>query len=152
VIPIGPDFQDPVASPNFPPVLYNETPIEGASLMVSRDQRPVVTVFAHDDNPGDTLSYEWVLDYPPFAANTTAVLAQPNLRPPASGPQTQMISLTVTCDLGWALNGPTQRRLQLILSDRPLSGNLDTQLALPGDPVARDNWTVTLSCPPPGSP
>ena len=148
MIPIGPDFQDPVASPNYPPFLHDETPIAGSAFTVADDLTQEVKVFATDLNAGDKLYYEWVLDYPPYVKETTKVLPPQTLPAPASGPQTQMIALTVRCDLGWVFSGPAQRHLQIILSDRPLSGNLDAQESFPGDPIARQTWNVILSCTP----
>lgn len=148
MIPIGPEFQDPVASQEYAPVLVDLTPAFGSIVTVSLKTPQQFTVSASDLNSGDTLYWEWLLDYPPYLQGTTQEIGQGVGPPPVSGPQVQTIPLTVGCAVGPNPNGPTQHQLELIVGDQPLSYDpVMMKVVAPGGKTAEGNWTVTLSCP-----
>src|SRR6185312_2512375 len=66
VAPVAPNFQDPVGEPNVPPYIVSATPLFGT--VIASNTIPQVTVT--DQNVGDRLAYQWVIDYPPYDANT----------------------------------------------------------------------------------
>lgn len=149
MIPVGPDFQDPVGSREYAPVVNELTPAFGSLVTVSFDLSPQITVIASDLNSGDSLYWEWVLDYPPYVQGTTRNIGSGMAGPPTSGPQVQTIPQPVTCGDGPNPNGPTLHQLQVIVCDRPLK-DIDGNVAVPdpGGQIAKANWTVTFSCPP----
>lgn len=153
MIPIGPDFQDPVGAPNYPPVLHELTPRFGTNVDVTLDMTQQFDVIATDLNSGDTLYVLWALDFPPYVPGTTQLIGDGMLGAPAGSQQSRTISQVVTC-VGVSLNGPTQHRLKLIVGDRQLnladlqSGVVDT--IAPGGLVATADWPVNFSCLPSG--
>jgi hypothetical protein len=154
IIPVAPDFQDPVGSPNLSPYLYGATPAFGTVVTVPSPKDTVpIGCFAADPNSGDTLYVMWVLDYPPATESTRA--PQPiALPPPVSGPQVQLLSYGANCAPGPAANATGLHQLQLLVADRPFiydGPNLPLDHVESGGFVAYGNWTVYLPCATSGS-
>ncbi len=101
-----------------------------------------------DQNVGDRLAYQWVIDYPPFDTNTHP--ADSGHVPPAANGIQQRVPIPLS-RLPCGFN-PTQsiavHRLQFILADREFDPSnpavLDALLDSDGF-VVRGNWT--FSCP-----
>ncbi len=152
VIPIGPEFQDPVHSPEYAPVLVDQTPAFGSIVTVDLRTPQQFIVLASDLNPGDELYWEWVLDYPPYVQGTTQAFGEGYAPAPASGPQVHTITQRVGCEIGPNPNGPTQHQLKLIVGDKPLTYDaVMMKFVATGGKTDEGNWTVTLACPLPGS-
>jgi hypothetical protein len=73
VLPIGPDFQDPLSSPNYAPYFVDTLPVAG-SIVTATSTVPLFRVTVQDPNGGDNLQVRWIADYPPFTDNTRVIL------------------------------------------------------------------------------
>jgi hypothetical protein len=63
VLPIGPDFQDPPAVPNYEPYFQGVFPdAETTHQLLPPDKFDIVL---GDPNPTDRLSVRWIANYPP---------------------------------------------------------------------------------------
>ena len=147
VVPVAPNFQDPVGEPNVPPYIVSATPFSIGSFVSNPTQDFQVTVT--DQNVGDTLAYQWVIDYPPYNSSTHP-LTFAHIQPSADRSQQR-----VTVGLGKSPCGfnPVQtlavHQLEFILADREFDQSNSMVLdALPPESdgfVVRANWT--FSCP-----
>jgi hypothetical protein len=70
VLPIGPDFQDPIASPNYAPVFIDSNPMFGTAATSTSQMLQSFNVRLTDPNVGDNLTVRWIVDFPPFSPNT----------------------------------------------------------------------------------
>ena len=148
VVPVAPNFEDPIGEPNVPPYIVSATPDIGRFLP-NTASTPDVQVTVTDQNVGDTLAYRWVIDYPPGNSDTHPA-GSGSILPAADGSQQQ-----VTKFLGMppCLFNPTSaiavHRLEFILADRPFDPSNPMVLdALPQQSdgfVVRANWT--FACP-----
>jgi hypothetical protein len=143
VVPVAPTFQDPVGEPNVPPYISNAMPAIG-SFVPNNTGAFVVTVT--DQNVADTLHYRWVIDYPPYNANTRPQADAPIAAAVNGSQQSNPEMLSSPCDLNPA---PTVavHQLEFILADRPFEPNSTLLEALTDSAgfVVRANWT--FSCP-----
>ncbi len=124
VLPVAPDFQDPLKAPNYYPYFQDTAPFQQRTF--SPAGQPVrVTVSVGDQNLGDTLYVRWVSDYPIYVQNSTKVLrdsidGRGMPYPPASTAETEIrppFDYDVDC-LNFA-PGEQQHRVVIIVSDRP---------------------------------
>ena len=145
VVPVAPNFQDPLGEPNVPPYIANAMPAVGSFVP---NNTGAFTVTVTDQNVGDPLSYRWVIDYPPFSISNTRPQAIQTIPLSANGTQQfNPESLPSPCDLNPAAISIHQ--LEFILADRAFD-TTDTKVldALPPGSdgfVVRANWT--FSCP-----
>lgn len=146
VVPVAPNFHDPVGAPNVPP--YIEGAIPDIGSLVSPGGQVQVTVT--DQNVGDTLYYQWVLDYPPLNPSITRKQGVFPILPSADGTQLHVSKTFSPC--GDLIPAPTiaVHLLEFILADRLLDKTNQVVLdaLLPGETdgfVVRANWT--FSCP-----
>jgi hypothetical protein len=148
VVPVAPKFQDPPGEPNIAPYIVSASPDFGTFVPVlTQDFQVTVT----DQNVGDTLYYQWVIDYPPFNTGTTRPLSVQQIKPTLDG--TQLLatrSQGITCGLNPA---PTLavHQLEFIVADQPFDPAmprvLDAVKPNSGGLVARASWTFQISCP-----
>jgi hypothetical protein len=146
VVPVAPNFQDPIGEPNVPPYIANAMPAVGSFVP---NNTGAFTVTVTDQNVGDTLSYRWVIDYPPFSLMNTRPQAIQTILPSANGTQqSNPESLASPCDLNPAQTIAVHQ-LEFILADRAFDTTDPKVLdALPQESdgfVVRANWT--FSCP-----
>jgi hypothetical protein len=150
VIPVAPDFQDPLAAANSPPAIVDENFLFYGVYSVPPSLTFRISIV--DPNVNDTLYVLWVLDYPPFRSATTAYPDDPKLPPGTGASHFEMASHTLDCSSGFgAVTTPQQ--FSVYVSDRPLqmntaqnNGRLD--LTAPGGYVTSGSWTVVFQCPP----
>jgi hypothetical protein len=72
VVPVAPEFQDPPASQNYAPYILDSDPALGAIATATTTTDVTFNVTVSDPNVGDALTVRWILDYPPYSANTRA--------------------------------------------------------------------------------
>ena len=148
VVPVAPSFQDPVGERNVAPYIESASPDFGSFVPVlTQDFQVTVT----DQNVGDTLYYQWVIDYPPFNTSTTRPLSVQTIPPTLDGTQLLVSkSQTITCALNPA---PTLavHQLEFIIADQPFDSAmpkvLDAVKPNSGGLVAHASWTFQISCP-----
>jgi len=115
VVPVAPSFEDPPASPNFPPVISNSDPRLGS--IVPHGLRLSVTVT--DANVRDTLYVRWVSDYPLATADSRVLTDVKPFGPSTEGKQ-NYVSDSYQTDCAALAPGLTTHRIEVIVSDRPL--------------------------------
>jgi hypothetical protein len=117
VLPIGPEFEDPPAVPNYEPYFQGVFPdAERTHQLLPPDKFDIVL---GDPNPTDQLTVRWIANYPPFVLNatrpileTTKPLSEPD---PGGMPTVSFSSPGLTCaDFPMA----AERNLVAIVSDR----------------------------------
>jgi len=149
VIPVAPDFQDPLAAANVPPAILAADPQFGSVLTVTSSFTFRISVV--DPNSSDWLYVRWVLDYPPFQPTTSKIDDNP-YPPPATGTvHTENPSHAFDCSNGFATI-TTPQRLEVFVADRALEqrtaeNNNRLDIVESGGYVARGNWTVLFQCP-----
>jgi hypothetical protein len=141
VVPVAPTFQDPIGEPNVPPFIVSATP------EINTFAPSEVQVTVTDQNVGDYLYYQWVVDYPAYSANTRdqGIL---QISPSVNGSQ-----LRVTKGISPCILNPVAtiavHQLEFILADREFDQSNSMVLdALPPESdgfVVRATWT--FSCP-----
>jgi hypothetical protein len=149
IIPLGPDFQDPVAEPNAAPYFESAHPDFG-SVVTPPGLQFSVTVT--DPNVGDNLYVRWLADYP--GANYRPVTAESFVAHSTNGqPLRQNVTATVDCLLdNLAMTSDGEHRVEVIVGDRPFVDPMpgDTRLDQVMDPglVVRASWVLEqLTCP-----
>jgi hypothetical protein len=74
IVPLGPEFENPPAAPNYYPYFSNIDP----TPQTVRNLPPVDALEFHvdvgDQNPEDTLYVRWVSDYPPYTQGVSKIL------------------------------------------------------------------------------
>ncbi|HVT10011.1 MAG TPA: hypothetical protein VHO67_21265 [Polyangia bacterium] len=149
VIPVAPDFQDPLAAVNAPPAILGGDPLFGSVVTITSSFTFRFSVT--DPNVSDSLYVRWVLDYPPFQS-TTFKIDDSRYPPPATGTvHTENPSRTFDCSNGFATI-TTPQPLDVFVADRPLEqrtadNNNRLDIVETGGYVTRGNWTVLFQCP-----
>ena len=161
IIPVAPNFQDPPSAPNAPPYLSNfqansQPTNVGEIVTIPGTGQVTFSANVTDIDVGETLSYLWVLDYPPFKGNNVTKLGnQGSILPRLDGQPITNMPLTqlVECNfIGRPSEGAHQ--LELIVADREFSKdpNLSADNILDSLPpgsdgfVVRAPWTIVASC------
>ncbi len=148
VIPVGPQFQDPLGAENLQPIITGSEPANGSvvSAVSSYEFRVVIT----DPNVGDSLHVKWFSDYPPQGSDTHE--SDTKSYPPRSDgqPLSQPASYTFTCAQLKA-HHLNSHRIRVAVADKEFappdgSGNLE-RVAAGGSVPAVASWILNLPCP-----
>lgn len=115
VVPVAPSFEDPPASPNFPPVISDSDPHLGSIVPHGLALNVTVT----DANVRDTLYVRWVSDYPLATADSRVLTDVKTVAPSPDGKQ-HFTVLSYQTDCAALAPGLTTHRIEVIVSDRPL--------------------------------
>lgn len=148
IIPVAPDFQDPVAAQNFPPYAISVDPLAGSVITVPLEGA-TFDVKMLDPNVGDTMYARWIADFPPVSAQTQK-LQEDSSQPPASGHQnTKEFVYTLQCGTNIPIDVITSpQQLQLVVADGAfLSDPTRPDAVATGVFRARFNWTFVMKCP-----
>lgn len=153
IIPLGPDFQDPVAGPNDPPFFESASPDFGS--IVTPPATPPSVVFSvtlTDPNVGDDLYIEWQADYP--GVNHRPLVGTPFVHHDINGkPLHQAVTATVDCIVDNLTPTPNgEHQIEVIVADRPFVEPApgDTHLDLvekPGFAIHASWFVEQLICP-----
>jgi hypothetical protein len=152
IIPVGPDFQDPVSSPNYAPYLTNPNPAFGTVQQIASTQIFPFVAYASDPN-GDTLYFQWVIDYPPYTQGTTSTIGS-GMVPSSTSPPGTELSVPISCASNPRANATSLHQLELIVADRPFTPaptGPDLDIVPSPGLVTHGDWTFYLSCPQGGS-
>jgi hypothetical protein len=154
VVPIGPEWSDPDS--NYPPSISFADPAVGAVLSQGYDgglsgggAPMAVRVDLADQNTGDVLYVRWIVDYPPYSADTFVALL--NTKP--GGSSVLRTPEIFAPDCAHVSHAVSSHRLMLAVSDRPfpkdqLSPDLDWPDAVPeGQYRIEAIWPFELTCP-----
>ncbi|MFL5305698.1 MAG: hypothetical protein ACJ8F1_10805 [Polyangia bacterium] len=148
VIPVAPDFQDPLTAANSPPAIIDATPPLGSIVLVAPSS--TFTIQTVDPNVNDTLYVRWVVDYPPYQSSTATF--DYKFRPPVTGTvHSDSSQQPIDCSQGFA-TVTTPQEFEVFVADRPFlprstATNNRLDLVETGGYVARGNWTLIFQCP-----
>jgi hypothetical protein len=149
VLPVGPDFQDPLASPNFPPFFIAPDPAFGTAATATPTVLQTFSVQISDPNVGDNLTVRWIVDFPPFTVDTRPQPDQEYDHNASGQPLDKQISLRPSCLLTSLAKTPVHQ-IEVVVSDRGFVAAQDpTDLTNvpPGGYEIFGNWTLNLECP-----
>jgi hypothetical protein len=150
IIPVAPDFQDPISSPNYPPYLVSETPVPfGQLVTIQATDQVSFSAVVTDQNPQDSIWYQWVYDdASPNTSTATHALGAFELKPTLDGSAWTIPPVEVSCGVGLAVSPNSLHQLELIVSDRQPNfhpnGPFD-DIPLPGFHVY-GNWPFLALC------
>ncbi|MES1207262.1 MAG: hypothetical protein ABUS79_15100 [Pseudomonadota bacterium] len=150
VIPVAPEFKDPLAASNSPPAIISADPDFGRVVSVAPSLTFRISVV--DLNVNDALYVRWVVDYPPFRPATSAYPVEYFPHPATGVVHSESPSHTLDCSSGFgAVTTPQQ--FAVFVADRPLQlnsveNNEHLDLTETGGYVASGSWTVVFQCPP----
>lgn len=150
IIPVAPEFQDPVGSPNLPPELSLDMPTFGSIVSLPDPHQGKTFSFqAVDPNTSQSLSARWLVEYPPFVSGLSRVVQTDTPRQQPNNGSALPFSLPASCDLGTFAPGASNvHQLQVLVSDAKFLDSPPDQVET-GGTIARQNWTVLVSCPSP---
>jgi hypothetical protein len=146
VIPVGPQFQDPLAAQNYAPRITDFKP----PGTVTSNTHFEVTVT--DPNVGDALLVRWIANYPDYQEGTRRLKDQA-FTPHADGtPLSEQAQLDVTCDdlqAASAENSVGRHQIRVVVADRPFADDsMQPDRVTAGGLTSWNDWTLNISCPP----
>jgi len=147
VMPIGPDFQDPLASTNYYPIIEDSSPPEGSVVFGMQSTSTTFKVVVSDPNIIDTLYVRWLADFPPSDDNTR-FLGDQIIQASLDGSQLhEPASVEVTCQ---KLAPSIQtHQITVIVADRIFDSSSLANLDKLKDPVGltrQATWFLNLEC------
>lgn len=151
IIPVAPDFQDPLAASNTPPYLQGCLPSVGAVVSILSNDKTTFKCTVTDPNVQDRLFIRWIFDYPPAPGATTSLLF-PEVEdlPPATGTShTANPSFDLSCAniSGLLVNVSTPQHLMMAVADRDfISDQTVLDKTDPGVYPQEVPWTVVFQC------
>jgi len=141
IIPVAPNFQDPVSSPEAAPWIHDPSPYDfGQTISVSAGRPANITARVTDLNGSDLLYQKWLVN-PPFSGQTLPTTTLKNEPIQSSLGEAQIL---IECIGDTWMTNPMPQLLQLIVADGPFTG--------PGDavdpPTERSyaDWILVLQC------
>ena len=150
VLPVAPDFQDPLASPNYEPRIIDSDPMVGKIVTATSPSAiTTFTVTVTDPNPGDNLHIRALLDYPDVSNNTRTLIADQTIMHSLDGTLLkQDVSVNVSCDTGPPAQSVMQHAVTIIIADREFGPLIPQPTALkdPDGLFVIANWALNLSC------
>jgi hypothetical protein len=143
VIPVGPQFQDPLAARNLPPRIAYTDPPQGVPTNGLN-----FTITVADDN-SDVLHVRWIFDFPPYHESTRRL---PDI--PVSGTPTpkDLPTMQVSC-LQLAPNSAEdslgRHLVMVVVADRPFVDDPEKPDQVTAEGMTDTAyWTLNHSCPP----
>ncbi len=153
VIPVAPDFQDPLAASNSPPYLHDWSPPFGMTVPVisTASNVPHYTFSSQvtDLNVNDTLYVRWILNYPPASGTTTAIIEDIVNKPPATGATHEYeASFDMYCRriTNTSISAGVPQHLTLVVSDRAWAPTGADDEAIAGGHPQEIDWTLIFQC------
>jgi hypothetical protein len=151
ILPLAPEFQDPPAAQNYPPVIVDSDPPLGSVVTTTK-----FTVIVRELNLGDDLYVRWVADYPPYSADKTRPLNDLMTQiahPVDMATDFDLPPVTVDCVLDALDPQITMHQIMVIVADRPFvdikdqpAGQIDLALVTKPGFAVKGSWTLNLGC------
>jgi hypothetical protein len=143
IIPVGPEFQDPLGVPNSPPYLVSAMPVEG-----THNVNPMVefNVTVGDLNV-EPLFVKWVTEYPPFSGDSNTAQTQTIDAPEDGSPNRKLAPFRPECS-SLAITLSTHK-ISVGISDKPFVSPEDPSNLFAAGPNAYPrvlNWVLERSC------
>ena len=143
IIPVAPDFQDPLGSPNYAPELFSANPPFGSVTPLTAPVGGGFSFLAIDRNVTDSLFVNWVVD----EYMTPSLIQNDQAAPSVNGTlQPHMFSVQVSCYRLPSMTTASIHTLEAIVADGDfVPGTLDkTQES--DRKITRGDWFFTLTC------
>lgn len=151
IIPIGPEWRDPLAADNVAPRIVDSQPQIGSVHVPPATSGPTTfRIRVTDDNVGDTLYVRFLADYPPFDGEITRVLEPVTIEPRSDGaPVDQEVPVHVPpCGENNLARGLPTHQIYVVVADRPFVGPVDRPEQIEdGGESEVGFWTLDLDCP-----
>jgi hypothetical protein len=146
VVPVGPQFQDPIAAQNFPPQITSTLPESGALVQAMPDFAKF-EISVSDQNVGDTLYVRWAVDYPPRDQVTSRQVGNDVMIPPNGFLERQVPQVIISCNLGLQIDQP-QHSVWVAVADKKFSLTAPDFWTLEDNTRATEtrSWTLALTC------
>lgn len=152
IIPVAPDFQDPVSFPQVAPWIHDPSPYDFGQVVSVTNTKEGVTfsVQVTDLNASDELHARWIVNPPGLQNNPT--LETVTLTPPDSDtvtnrplPTVGVVETQIICGSNTWKSNPLPQQLELVVADGKFTDDLDMI-----DPLktrrSYANWTIVLEC------
>lgn len=146
IIPLGPDWQDPLAAPNTPPSIVASMPQLGTVHVAPA----TLTIEITDANAGDTLFVRFLADYPPFTSITRPIGDTQQFFPSLEGqPVRHRVEVTPDCETHDLAPSVPTHQIYVVVADRAFRNSLQRPEALADPKGLTDShvWTLELDCP-----
>ncbi len=121
IIPVGPDFQDPLSTANSPPYVVAMEPPAGT---ITVNATAVFSVTPADANVLDTLYVKWVTEYPPFSPTETHGIPPRDIPPTGNG-SVNRPTQTFQPGCSSIASTRTMHQIQVGISDSPFLSTED---------------------------
>jgi hypothetical protein len=147
VLPIAPEFQDPLAAENYAPFFVDTNPLAG-SIVTASPTVPTFTVVVSDPNVGDDLQVRWIADFPPLSDNTSVMETVPVPHSADSKVDFHEVSIQPNCALHHLARIPSHQ-IYVVVADRPFlpPGTPIDFERLPNDGLKDSrSWILNLDC------
>lgn len=149
IIPVAPDFQDPVSFPQVAPWIHDPSPYAfGQVVSVTSTTAAVVfSVQVTDLNASDTLYGRWIVNPPGLQNNPTleTVTLQTDVVTNRPQPTLAQFEFPIMCGSNSWKSNPLPQQLELVVADGEFTDDLDRV-----DPQktrrSYANWTIVLEC------
>jgi hypothetical protein len=137
VLPIGPEWQDPLGSPNAPPQILDPVPEHGAAVTVTTNPQ-TFRIFVTDVN-GQQLWINWFVDKVDRPHNTPFVKQN-------GTPLRTLSEKTVTCaDIPLDKRGLPSHAVEAVVADEEFDPN-DPFIVTNGGLSDEVFWTLNMTC------
>jgi hypothetical protein len=143
VIPVGPNFTDPVTTPDAPPYFVKALPNQG-SLVVGPQS---FQVWVTDQNPSDDLTVRWFADFPPVQGNTRPIGVNVGFIPASADGtvQTTLLEADVDCATDNLAPAVDQHTITVVVSNSKGITDLTTT-PFDGSHEVTATWSLLLQC------
>ena len=139
ILPVGPEWQDPLGAPNAPPQILDPDPDWGEEATASLSVPKRFRFFATDVNVGDKLFVKWVVNDNALFLNDSEIVR--------SGPRT-LVEKTIGCnDIQPQHKSQSQHSVFGVLADRKFDEN--AAIRVPSRAPASPSivpWTLNITC------
>jgi hypothetical protein len=141
ILPLAPEFQDPPAAQNYPPVITDADPAIGSVTMAK-----TFTLLVRDANLNDNLYVRWEADYPPLTPNTRSLNGSGTIYPHPTDVSPVEVAVPVDCTADNLATNISQHQVMAIIADRPFIAGMNLDQTEPGGFVVKATWLLNLEC------
>ena len=144
ILPVGPEWRDPVGTTNAPPQILDPDPDWGVDSTATPNTPKTFRIFVTDVNLTDSLHIQWIVD------GKRVFTPRPDIEAPTNGtPLRELIEKTVSCNDIFDTT-LTRHTVLAVVADRQLDLNAPDLFAVmdPAGQIAIIPWKLDLTCPP----
>jgi hypothetical protein len=141
ILPVGPEWQNPVGTPNAPPQILDPDPDWGDDASATQITPKTFKIFVTDVNVADSLHIQWIVN------GRRVFTPRPTID--ATGAQVrELVEKTVSCNDIFDTT-LTRHTVLAVVADRELDLNVPDLFAVkdPAGEIAIAPWKLDLTCP-----